>query len=67
MGRDWVHAARAADSRFLIDLLRTREAAAAILATFAAFCLGTRPRLLVDGHLPYPAANLEVFGVVKHG
>jgi IS1 family transposase len=70
MGRDWVHAAVAAESRFLIDLRlgpRTLETAAAMVATVAACCLGTLPLLLVDGHLPYPAAILQVFGVVKHG
>jgi len=59
MGRDWVHAALAADSRFLIDLRlgpRTLETAAAMVAVVAACCLGTLPLLLVDGHLPYPAA-----------
>jgi hypothetical protein len=70
MGRNWVHAAIAAESRFLIDLRlgpRTLETAAAMVATVAACCLGTLPLLLVDGHLPYPAAILQVFGVVKHG
>jgi IS1 family transposase len=70
MGRNWVHAAVASESRFLIDLRlgpRTLETAALMVATVAACCLGTLPLLLVDGHLPYPAAILQVFGVVKHG
>ena len=70
MGRNWVHAAVAAESRFLIDLRlgpRTLGTAAAMVATVAACCGGTLPLLLVDGHLPYPAAILQVFGVVRHG
>ena len=70
MGRNWVHAALAVESRFLIDLRlgpRTPEVAAAMVAAVAACCPGTLPLLLVDGHLPCPAAILRVFGVVKHG
>jgi hypothetical protein len=70
MGRNWAHAALAAESRFLIDLRlgpRTLGTATAMVAVVAACCLGTLPLLLVDGHLPYPAAILQVFGVVKHG
>jgi len=70
MGHDWVHAALASDSRFLIDLRlgpRTMATAVAMVAVVAACCTGAMPLLLVDGHLPYPAAILQVFGVVKHG
>lgn len=70
MGRNWVHAAVAAASRFLIDVRlgpRTLGTAAAMVATVAACCLGALPLLLVDGHLPCSAAIPQVFGVVKHG
>jgi len=70
MGRDWVHMALASDSRFVIDLRlgpRTMATAVAMVAVVAACCLGTLPLLLVDGHLPYPGAIEQVFGVVRHG
>jgi hypothetical protein len=38
-----------------------------MVAVVAACCLSAMPLLLVDGHLPYPAAILQVFGVVRHG
>jgi hypothetical protein len=70
MGRNWVHAAVIGESRFLLHLAlepRTLGAALTMVAVVAACCCGTLPLLLVDGHLPYPAAILQVFGVVKHG
>jgi hypothetical protein len=46
---------------------RTLEAAAQLLASVAVCCGGQPlPLLLMDNHLPYPAAILHVFGVVKH-
>jgi IS1 family transposase len=70
MGHDWVHAAVDSQSRFLINLSlgpRTMATAVAMVAVVAACCVGAPPLLLVDAHLPYPAAILQVFGVAKHG
>lgn len=71
MGRHWVHAALAVASRFLIDLRlgpRTLELACELVASVAMACGDTQPPplLLVDNHLPYPAAILRVFGVIRH-
>jgi hypothetical protein len=58
-------------SRFLIDLRlapRTLESAAELLVSVAACCVGgPLPLVLMDNHLPYPAAILQVFGQVRHG
>lgn len=63
--------ALAAASRFVIDLRvgpRTLQVAAALVASVAVCCKrGLLPLLLVDNHLPYPSAILQVFGTVKHG
>ena len=56
-------------SRFLLDLRvgpRTLEMAKQLVATVALNCPTDCPLLLVDEHLPYPMAILEVFGVVWH-
>lgn len=59
-------------SRFLIDLRvgpRTLEMAQQLVASVAlcgAAVRSTPPLLLIDNHLPYPAAILQVFGVVQH-
>ena len=58
-------------SRFLIDLRvgpRTLEVARQLVASVALCCHGSAalPMLLIDNHLPYPAAILDVFGQVKH-
>jgi hypothetical protein len=46
---------------------RTLEAATGLVASVAACCGGQPlPVLLVDNHLPYPGAILQVFGVLKH-
>lgn len=71
LGRVWVHAALAVVSRFLIDLrLGPRDlATAAELVASVALCIPAGvapPLLLVDNHLPYPAALLQVFGEVLH-
>lgn len=75
MGRDWVHAALASRSRFLIDLRhgpRTLEMAAELIATVAMACCGAkgsllhRLLLLIDDHLPYPNAILQVLGLIRH-
>ena len=57
-------------SRFVIDLRvgpRTLELAKELVAS-AALCCGKRhpPLVLIDEHLPYPAAILHVFGQIKH-
>jgi hypothetical protein len=58
-------------SRFLLDLRvgpRTLEVAKQLVASVA-LCCGSEPGpllFLIDDHLPYPAAILEVFGVVQH-
>jgi Integrase core domain len=66
-----VHAALAAVSRFVIDLrVGPRDlATAAALVASVAVCLpagAAPPLILVDNHLPYPAALLQVFGEVLH-
>lgn len=72
MGRNWVHVALAAVSRFVIDLRvgpRTKEIAVQLVASVAlcgASASGTPPLFLVDDHLPYPSALLEVYGDVQH-
>lgn len=57
-------------SRFLIDLRlgpRTLESAAELITSVAACCTGQPlPLMLIDNHLPYPAAILQVFGLVQH-
>jgi hypothetical protein len=74
MGREWVHAALAVKSRFLLDLLvgpRTLEVAANLVATVAMVCCVSRKLsqpllLLIDNHLPYPSAIMQVMGRVRH-
>jgi hypothetical protein len=57
-------------SRFVIDVRlapRTLEAAVQLLASVAGCCMGQPlPLLLIDNHLPYPAAILHVFGLIQH-
>jgi hypothetical protein len=61
-------------SRFVIDLRvgpRTLEMAAELAASVAMLCCVSgvllRPLLLlIDDHLPYPNAILQVFGLVRH-
>ena len=57
-------------SRFIIDLRvgpRTLELAKELVASVAVYCGKTHPPLiLIDEHLPYPAAILHVFGQIKH-
>jgi hypothetical protein len=70
MGRVWVHAALAVVSRFLVDLrvgARTLESAAHLMASVAMACGEHLPLVLIDNHLPYPAAILQVWGEVLHG
>ena len=46
---------------------RTLESAAELLASVAGCCeFGSLPLVLIDNHLPYPAAILRVFGLVMH-
>jgi hypothetical protein len=45
---------------------RTLESAAQMLGTVAGCCRGKMPLLLIDSHRPYPAAILQVFGLVLH-
>lgn len=59
----------AVTSRFVLFMQlapRTLETAAQMMATVAACCNGTMPLLLADNHRPYPAAILQVFGLVQH-
>ena len=57
-------------SRFLIDLRvgpRTLALAVALVTSVAVCCLRRAyPLLLIDDHLPYPAAILQVFGLIQH-
>jgi len=46
---------------------RTLESAVSMLGQVAGCCRGHLPLLLMDAHRPYPAAILQVFGLVKHG
>lgn len=60
----------AVTSRFLIDLRvgpRTSAMACQLVASVGMYSTVTSlPLLLIDDHLPYPAAILKVFGQVKH-
>lgn len=61
----------AVTSRFLIDLRlgpRTLEIATELMASVAMACRQgpSLPLILIDDHLPYPAAILQVFGVIRH-
>lgn len=74
MGRNWVQVALAATTRYVIDLRvgpRTKETAIQLVASVALSCGQAEgrgpPLFLMDDHLPYPAAVLEVYGRVKHG
>lgn len=58
-------------ARFILDLRvgpRTLETAEQLLASVALCCRDAHrpPLLLIDNHLPYPQAILNVFGVVRH-
>jgi hypothetical protein len=57
-------------SRFLIDLRvgpRTLAMACQLVASVGIYsALTNLPLLLIDDHLPYPAAILQVFGQIKH-
>ena len=53
----------AVTSRFLVDLRvgpRTLEVAKQLVASVALACFGNLPLLLIDDHLPYPAAILKL-------
>lgn len=68
-GRNWVHVALEVTTRFALVMAlgpRTLESAAQMLGQVAGCCGPTMPLLMVDGHLPYPAAILQVFGRVMH-
>lgn len=72
MGKNWVHAALASTSRFVIDLRvgpRTKETAVDLVSSVA-LCghspNAPPPLFLVDDHLPYPSAILEVYGTIQH-
>lgn len=45
---------------------RTLELAAELITSVAMTSRHTLPLLLIDDHLPYPAAILQVFGVIRH-
>jgi hypothetical protein len=45
---------------------RTLALATGLVASVALCCGGMPPLLLIDDHLPYPAAILRVFGRVQH-
>ncbi len=57
-------------SRFVIEMRvapRSLEAAVALVVAVAVCCVGNcLPLFLIDGHRPYPAALLQVFGRIKH-
>jgi hypothetical protein len=58
-------------SRFVVDLRvgpRTLELAVQLVASVALCGTGgPLPLLLIDDHLPYPAAILQVFGLIQYG
>jgi hypothetical protein len=59
----------AVTSRFVLEQCvgpRTLALAKELLATVALCCPAAYPLLLIDEHLPYPTAILEVFGVIWH-
>lgn len=63
--------ALAVASRFLIDLRlgpRTLELAAELVASvaMATGSMQPLPVLLIDDHLPYPGAILQVFGLIRY-
>jgi Integrase core domain len=74
MGRNWVHVALASVSRFVLDLRlgpRTKEEAVQLVASVG-LCGQSAPQrpaplFLMDDHLPYPSAILEVYGTIRHG
>ena len=76
MGQHWTHVALDAASRFIIDVrlgARTLESAAQLVASVALACRPTLPLLLIDDPCPeprrdrpYPAAILQVFGLIRH-
>jgi hypothetical protein len=45
---------------------RTLESAVSMLGVVSGCCGPSLPLLLVDGHRPYPAAILQVFGEIQH-
>jgi hypothetical protein len=56
-------------TRFALVMMlgpRTLESAVEMLGQVAGCCKNKMPLLLMDAHLPYPAAILQVFGQVKH-
>jgi Integrase core domain len=56
-------------SRFVLVMSlgpRTLESAVQMLGEVAGCCRRKMPLLMVDAHLPYPAAILQVFGLVLH-
>lgn len=70
LGQTWVHAALVTPSRYLLDVRvgpRNLELAKELLASVAwSGDPEEYPLLLVDDHLPYPRAILEVLGAVRH-
>ena len=73
MGKNWVHVALAASSRYVLDMRvgpRTKETAVDLVVPVGLCVRGSPappPLFLVDDHLPYPSALLEVYGRVKFG
>lgn len=71
MGKNWVHVALASASRYVLDVRvgpRTKETAVDLVASVALCGPGPSlppPLFLMDDHLPYPSALLEVYGRVK--
>jgi hypothetical protein len=71
MGKNWVHVALASASRYVLDVRvgpRTKETAVDLVASVALCGPGRTaavPLFLMDDHLPYPSALLEVYGRVK--
>jgi hypothetical protein len=73
LGKNWVHVALASASRYALDIRlgpRTKETAVDLVATVA-LCGPASPAavplFLMDDHLPYPSALMEVYGRVKFG
>lgn len=70
VGRAWIHVALEVKSRFALEMRlapRSLDAAISLVTSVAVCCVAAAyPLLLIDDHLPYPCAILQVFGCIRH-